>query len=58
MGISVAMLHPGFVQTRMVGFNGDISATQAATGIAARIDELNLENTGGFWHSNGQTLPW
>lgn len=58
MGISVAMLHPGFVQTRMVGFNGDISATQAAAGIAARIDELNLENTGGFWHSNGQTLPW
>ena len=58
MGISVAMVHPGFVQTRMVGFNGDISAKEAATGIAARIEDLNLENTGGFWHSNGQTLPW
>ena len=58
MGISVAMIHPGFVQTRMVGFNGDISAQQAAAGIAARIDDLNLENTGGFWHSNGQALPW
>ncbi len=57
-GIAVAQLHPGFVQTRMVGFNGDITPTQAAAGLAARIDELNLDNTGGFWHSNGQPLPW
>lgn len=57
-GIAVAQLHPGFVQTRMVGFNGDITPAQAAKGLAARIDELTLENTGGFWHSNGQELPW
>lgn len=57
-GIAVAQLHPGFVQTRMVGFNGDISPAEAAAGLAQRIDELNLENTGGFWHSNGQQLPW
>lgn len=57
-GIAVALLHPGFVQTRMVGFNGDITPEQAAKGLAARIDELTLENTGGFWHSNGEVLPW
>lgn len=57
-GIAVAQLHPGYVQTRMVGFNGDISPAQAAAGLAARIDELTLENSGGFWHSNGQELPW
>lgn len=57
-GIAVGQIHPGFVQTRMVNFNGDISPAQAAQGIAARIDELNLTNSGGFWHSNGQTLPW
>lgn len=57
-GIAVAQLHPGFVQTRMVGFNGDISPAEAAAGLAQRIDELNLDNTGGFWHSNGQQLPW
>ena len=57
-GIAVAQLHPGFVQTRMVGFNGDITPEQAAEGLAQRIDELSLENTGGFWHSNGQQLPW
>jgi len=57
-GIAVAQLHPGFVQTRMVGFAGDITPAQAAEGLIQRIEELNLENTGGFWHSNGQTLPW
>lgn len=57
-GIAVALLHPGYVQTRMVGFNGDISPAQAASGLAQRIDELTLENSGGFWHSNGDALPW
>ena len=57
-GISVAILHPGFVQTDMVGGNGDISAAQAASRLAARIEGLNLNNTGSFWHSNGELLPW
>jgi len=57
-GIAVALLHPGFVQTRMVGFNGDISPQQAAQGLTQRIEELTLENSGGFWHSNGDELPW
>ena len=57
-GIAVALLHPGFVQTRMVGFNGDITPAQAASGLAQRIEELNLENSGSFWHSNGEILPW
>ena len=57
-GIAVAQIHPGFVQTRMVNFSGDITPEQAASGIAARIDELNLDNSGRFWHSNGQSLPW
>lgn len=57
-GIAVAVLHPGFVQTRMVGFNGDVSPEQSAAGLMARIDELTLSNTGYFWHANGEPLPW
>jgi len=57
-GIAVAQLHPGFVQTRMVNFGGIISPQESAAGLAARIEELNLENTGCFWHSNGEELPW
>ncbi|MFO7703614.1 MAG: SDR family oxidoreductase [Halopseudomonas sp.] len=57
-GIAVAQLHPGYVQTRMVGFSGHISPAEAARGLAARIDGLTLENSGSFWHSDGQQLPW
>lgn len=57
-GVAVAILHPGFVQTDMVGHRGDISAHEAARRLMARIDALTLENTGTFWHSNGEVLPW
>lgn len=57
-GIAVAILHPGLVGTEMIGGHGDITPDQAAERLVARIDELNLDNTGTFWHSNGQELPW
>jgi len=56
--IAVAQLHPGFVQTEMVNFYGDITPDVAASRLAARIEELNLSNSGSFWHSNGEELPW
>lgn len=57
-GITVAQLHPGYVKTRMVNFGGMITPEEAAAGLAERIDNLNLDNTGSFWHSNGEELPW
>ena len=57
-GISVAILHPGFVQTDMVGHAGDITPAEAAKRLAARLDDLTLQTTGSFWHSNGEVLPW
>ncbi len=56
-GIAVAILHPGMVATRMVGFSG-IPPEQAAQGLLARIDALSLESSGRFWHANGEPLPW
>ncbi|MFT6283719.1 MAG: NAD(P)-dependent dehydrogenase (short-subunit alcohol dehydrogenase family) [Arenicella sp.] len=56
--VAVALLHPGYVQTEMVNYNGDISAAVAAERLMQRIEELNLDNTGTFWHSNGEVLPW
>ncbi|HEY9620021.1 MAG TPA: SDR family oxidoreductase [Crinalium sp.] len=58
-GIAVAILHPGLVQTRMTGFtSGGITPEESVKGLLARIDELTLENTGTFWHANGEVLPW
>jgi NAD(P)-dependent dehydrogenase (short-subunit alcohol dehydrogenase family) len=56
-GIAVALLHPGLVATDMTGGRG-ISTVDSASGLIARIDELSLENTGGFWHAEGYQLPW
>ena len=56
-GIAVAILHPGLVATDMTGGSG-ISPADSARGLIQRIDELSLENTGGFWHAEGYRLPW
>jgi NAD(P)-dependent dehydrogenase (short-subunit alcohol dehydrogenase family) len=56
-GIAVALLHPGLVATGMTGGQG-ISPEDSARGLIERIDELNIENSGGFWHAEGYELPW
>jgi len=57
-GVAVGIIHPGYVSTEMVNGNGDITPNQAAERIIQRIDGLNLNNSGTFWHSNGEVLPW
>lgn len=58
-GIAVAILHPGLVSTRMTGFSqAGITPEESVGGLLQRIDELNLENTGTFWHAKGEVLPW
>lgn len=56
-GIAVALLHPGYVATDMTGGTG-VSPADSASGLIARMDELNLDNSGSFWHAEGYTLPW
>ena len=57
--IFVAIIHPGLVSTRMTGFteNG-IPPEVSAKGILEIINNLNINNTGTFWHSNGEILPF
>jgi len=57
-GISVAVLHPGYVRTDMTGHRGLIDVDEAASGLLDRIDALSLDNSGTFWHSSGEVLPW
>ena len=57
-GISVQLLHPGFVQTDLVAQQGDVTATHAASNLVSRINELTLESSGSLIHANGEALPW
>ncbi len=56
-GISVAVLHPGMVATDMTSGKG-VAPEKAARGLIARMDQLNMRNSGKFWHAEGYKLPW
>ena len=57
--IYVAILHPGLVSTRMTSFTRfGITTEESAIGILKLIDSLNKKNSGTFWHTNGEVLPW
>ena len=57
-GVAVFLMHPGYVATDMVGGSGDIRPQEAAQRLVAKLDGLELAQTGTFWHSNGSPLPW
>lgn len=57
-GLSVAILHPGYVRTSMTGGSGHVEPSEAARMLWERIDELTPETSGTFWHANGEVLPW
>ena len=56
--ISVGLLHPGWVRTRMTGDKGLIDVQESAEGLFQKMEEMTLEKTGTFWHTNGEELSW
>ena len=58
LGITVGIVHPGYVRTEMTGKSGNISPEESAKQIAQRIKELDLRTSGTFVHANGERLPW
>ena len=57
-GVAVIILHPGMVNTEMVGGQGKLEPSAAAAGLLERIDQLTLDSTGSFLHQTGEILPW
>ena len=58
LGVSVLLIHPGWVETDMGGPNAPIQAEESVSGIMARIEEQTLDHTGRFVDYTGQVLPW
>jgi hypothetical protein len=42
----------------MTGHIGLMDADESVIGLIERMDNLNLTNTGSFWHTNGDLLSW
>lgn len=57
-GIAIGILHPGYVKTDMTDGAGNVTPDESARMLIDRIDALGPENSGTFWHANGQVLPW
>lgn len=57
-GVSVALLHPGYVATDMTKHRGTTQPPESVKGLLAVLDDLNLDNSGGFWNFRGESLPW
>jgi NAD(P)-dependent dehydrogenase (short-subunit alcohol dehydrogenase family) len=57
-GFSVAVLHPGWVQTDMGGPNALIDTLTSVSGMIGVIDKLSQANTGQFFNYDGQPIAW
>lgn len=57
-GVTVLILHPGWVRTDMGGPNGLLTVKECVDGQLDLIARANPAMNGRFFHSNGQDLPW
>jgi NAD(P)-dependent dehydrogenase (short-subunit alcohol dehydrogenase family) len=57
-GIIAAVLHPGWVQTRMGGANAPLTPDQSVAGMRQVIAGLTPDQAGGFFNYDGAVIPW
>jgi len=57
-GVAAAVLHPGWVQTRMGGAGAPLTPQQSVSGLRQVIAGLTLEKSGGFFDYDGTSIPW
>jgi NAD(P)-dependent dehydrogenase (short-subunit alcohol dehydrogenase family) len=57
-GVSAAVLHPGWVQTRMGGSQAPLPPEESVAGMRRVIEGLTAEQTGSFFNYDGAVIPW
>jgi NAD(P)-dependent dehydrogenase (short-subunit alcohol dehydrogenase family) len=57
-GITVVMMHPGWVQTDMGGQGAPLTPEEAIRGMVNIIDGLTPDDTARFLQWDGKELPW
>jgi len=57
-GVAAAVLHPGWVKTRMGGSSAPLEPGDSVADMRRVIEQLSLDETGGFFAYDGATIPW
>jgi NAD(P)-dependent dehydrogenase (short-subunit alcohol dehydrogenase family) len=56
--VTAAVLHPGWVKTRMGGGGAPLEPEQSVAGMRQVIDRLRPQDSGGFFGYDGGRIPW
>ena len=56
--VVAAVLHPGWVETRMGGPNAPLEPKQSVAGMRRVIESLGPDQSGGFFSYDGSEIPW
>ena len=56
--VVAAVLHPGWVKTRMGGNSAPLEPEDSIGGMRRVIERLSLDDSGGFFGYDGATIPW
>ena len=56
--ITIAMLHPGWVQTDMGGPNATLPIPESVSSMRRVIERLQPQESGAFLNDRGEPLPW
>ena len=57
-GMTVALIHPGWVKTDMGGPSALIDKDTSVRGMTEVISNLDISSTGNFYNYDGSIIPW
>jgi NAD(P)-dependent dehydrogenase (short-subunit alcohol dehydrogenase family) len=57
-GIGVLLLHPGWVRTRMGGWDAPLSPAESVAGMRRLADKFDMDMSGRFFRYNDTEIPW
>lgn len=57
-GVTVLLLHPGWVQTRMGGSAAPVTVPESIQGLKAVLDKASIQDSGKFINYDGTQIEW